>query len=183
VVLGVGLKESDQVVLFTDFDVQECQRRLSAELDEKRWRPWRLWASGYEGSKEMLGWVRGHSFSLRPRRYARNWIAPTFYGRMYPQRGRTRIDGYFERLSWTGIEAEQFFELVSYAFVLALLLFSYLSDASRGIFPQGPWLALIVFSALVVYLFWYVKRAVCRTRPEVLEFLQSTLMAQIEPRQ
>jgi hypothetical protein len=170
------LKESDQVVLFTGFDVPECLRRLSESLDEKRWRPW-----GYAGSKEMLGKVTGHSFSFRPRRYADNLLAPTFYGRLYSQGGRTRIDGYFERPSWTSGLGD-FRWMLAFTVVLALLFSVCLADALRGTVTPASLLGLIAFPTFVAYLARDTKRALRETREDLLDFLQKTLIAQIEPR-
>ncbi len=173
---GGGLKKSDDVVLFTDLDVAECQRRLSEAIDEKHWTP-----LGYKGRKEVIGKLTGHSFSCRLRRYADNLLAPTFYGRMYPQWGRTRIDGYFERPSWTQGLGD-FRWICVFTVVLAILFIVCLVNAIGGTASSSSLLGLIAFPIFVAFLIRYVRGAIQGTRAELLEFLQTALVAQIEPR-
>jgi hypothetical protein len=84
--------------LHTDFDTEECRRRLLKSIDPERqamfFRP------GYRRSKPVIGWIDGYELYLhkRPNWYWRNDFGPQLYGNLLPEARGTLIEGYFDSL-------------------------------------------------------------------------------------
>ena len=166
--------------LRTDFDTEECRRRLIESIDPERRTIFAL--SGYKGSKPVIGWIDGYQFYLHKRRYWRNDFAPLFYGNLLPQDRGTIIEGYFEVQRW----AKWFMRfwlggvvlLGSPMFVLSLL------DLLRG---RSYWegdarIGLLVPPGMALFGILLPKFGLWWGRHEeefILEFLQSTLVARM----
>jgi hypothetical protein len=89
--------------LHTDFDAEECRRRLLRSIDPERRTIFSL--SGYGGSKPVIGRIDGYQlyFHKRPNWYWRNDFRPQFYGNLRPEARGTIIEGYFDSLRWAKI--------------------------------------------------------------------------------
>ena len=166
--------------LRTDFDPEECGRRLLESTDPERRTLFSL--SGYKGSKPVIGRIEGQQFRLHKRRYWHNDFAPQFYGNLLPQSRGTLIEGYFDMRRWTKIFTRIWLAGVLVPgipmFVLSLLDLLRGSTHIKGDLRVGllvpPCLALwgILFPRLGLWLGRHEERF-------ILEFLQKTLVAGI----
>ena len=77
--------------------------------------------SGYAGTSEVLGRIRGMSFRLQKRRYYRNSFAPFFYGQFASADGGTIITGEFKMHPFVRVFMAFWFSFLA-VFVLAALL-------------------------------------------------------------
>ncbi len=172
---GGGLKKSDDVVLFTDLDVAECQRRLNARVDQKR----QPFLGYYAGNQRIVGKIAGNRLSLGVRGYADTSFAPSFSGRLCVQAHGTRVEGYFKR----GIPLlSDKWMFAGMALLAVALFFACLGELLAGTVTFGSVVVLIGFPLCVAYLARCIRHANDRTRVEILDFLQEALVAQIEPR-
>src|SRR5438034_1151738 len=80
------------MILRTRIPIDECKTRLASAVDAERLA---FAASGYAGSKPMLGKFRDATFRLQKRRCYRNSFAPFFFGRFVVSAGGTVIEGDF----------------------------------------------------------------------------------------
>jgi hypothetical protein len=80
--------------LHTDFDAEECRRRLVGGVDPEKRTIFSL--SGYKGSKPVIRWFDGYQFYLHKRRYWHNSFAPLFFGNLVSRDHGTTIEGYFD---------------------------------------------------------------------------------------
>jgi hypothetical protein len=76
---------------------EDILARIQTSIDSERLTPFA--ASGYSGSKPMIGRVSGRTFSLQRRRVGKNGFAPRLVGRVEPDgngalvRARIALDG------------------------------------------------------------------------------------------
>lgn len=170
------MRKSATVVLLTDLDARECQGRLDARVDQKR----QPFFGYYAGNQKIVGKIAENRFSLWVRGYADTSFAPSFSGRLTAQAHCTRIEGHFRK----GIPfLSHQWPLVGIAIFLGLGLF--LEDLSKvlaGIVTLGSVAVVIGFALCVAYLTRCIRHANNETRREILDFLQKTLVARIEPR-
>jgi hypothetical protein len=80
--------------LYSDFNPQECARRLREAIDSER--PAVFSFSGYRGSKPFLGNVDGQQFRLLQRSYDRNSMPVVLAGEFQPHREGTHVKGTFD---------------------------------------------------------------------------------------
>jgi hypothetical protein len=174
------LKFRHFTALHTDFDVEECRRRLIDSIDPEKRSIFSL--SGYKGSKPVIGWINGYEFRLHKRRYWHNDFAPQFYGSLLPQSRGTLIEGYFDVLRWSKIFMRIWLGgavvLGSPIFVLSLIDLMRGTIHSEGNSPLG----LLVPPCLVLFGIVLPKFGLSLGRHEerfILEFLENTLVAGI----
>jgi hypothetical protein len=71
---------------------------LRRAIDPEHWTLFSL--SGYEGTRPILGEVNTNTFRLQKRRISRNDFVGHFYGKIEPEPGGTRVEGYFAAPRW-----------------------------------------------------------------------------------
>jgi hypothetical protein len=139
--------------------------------------------SGYKGNNPMLGEVGVNTFRLQKRRYSRNDFAGQFFARFEPERGGTKIEGYFDAPRWARWYMRVWLAgavlIGTPLFILTIVDMSTGTHHLRG----DPWVGLIVPPALV--LFGVVLPMLGRLlggpdRRLILEHLQRTLSASLE---
>jgi hypothetical protein len=136
--------------------------------------------SGYKGTKLILGEVGQNTFKLQKRRYSRNDFAGQFFARFEPERGGTRIEGYFDAPPWARWYMRIW--LAGAVLIGTPLFISTLVDMSRGSSRPNDWVGLVVPPALI--LFGVAMPMVGRLfgRPDrrlILEHVQHTLGARL----
>jgi len=175
---GLSVKFRHFTTLRTDFDTEECRRRLTESIDPERQTIFSL--SGYRGSKPVIDWIDDYQFHLQQRRYWRNDLGPQFYGNLLPQERGTLIEGYFDVPQWT----KKFMRfwlggvllLGAPIFLLSLLDLLLGSTYVEG----GAGIGLLVPPGMVLFGIFLPKFGLWIGRHEeefILEFLQRTLVA------
>jgi len=164
--------------LHTDFDTEECRRRLTESIDPERQTIFSR--SGYRGSKPVIGWIDGYQLDLHKRRYWHNDFAPQFYGNLLPQDRGTLIEGYFDVPPWTKMFMRFWLGgvllLGGPIFLLSLLDLLQGSNYVEG----GASIGLLVPPGMVLFGIFLPKFGLWFGRHEeefILEFLQRTLVA------
>ena len=159
------------VKLQTHIPIDDCKSRLAASMDAERLAFSR---SGYAGSKEILGKIRGTGFRLQKRRYYRNSFAPYFYGRLEAADGGTRIEGEFKMHPAARIFMTFWFSFLALFAAAALIL------PSQGQPEAGrlPFLAVAAFMAafgvgLIKFSRWLARGE----KVAIMDFLKSKLEA------
>jgi hypothetical protein len=113
------------LVLYTDFNPDECERRLRGSIDFQQSTMFGF--SGYRGSKPFVGEVAGKQFHVLQRvRSNRNSFPPVFTGELQPQGTGTRVVGTFD-LEPTSKIAAGLFALVGLFVMVLIVFFSYKS--------------------------------------------------------
>ena len=175
------MKLRHDTTLHTDFDAEECRRRLIESIDPERRTIFSL--SGYRGSKPVIGWIEGYQFYLHKRRYWHNDFASQFYGNLLPQDRGTLIEGYFDVPRWTKIFMRIWLGgvllLGSPIFVLSLLDLL----PGRGYVEGNPRIGLLAPPCMVLFGVLLPKFGLWLGRHEeqfILEFLERTLVARID---
>lgn len=113
------------LVLHSDFNQDECARRLRGSIDLER--PTMFGFSGYRGSKSFLGEVNGKQFRVIQRIYSsRNTFPTVLTGEFQPQEMGTRVKGTFD-LETTSKIAICLFSVVGLHVMILIILFSYKS--------------------------------------------------------
>jgi hypothetical protein len=166
--------------LRTDFDPEECRRRLVDSIDPEKVTIFSL--SGYRGSKPVIGWIDGDQFCLHKRRYWHNDFAPAFYGNFSAKDRETIIESYFDLSRWPRI-----FMRIWIAGVILLggpIFVLSLSDLLRGThYVQGSLvLGFLVPPGLVLFGVLLPRIGLWLSRNEerfILEFLERMLFARI----
>ncbi|MFZ0640026.1 MAG: hypothetical protein WAN33_09580 [Candidatus Acidiferrales bacterium] len=172
------MKLRHPVTLCTDFNLEECRRRLIESVDPERWTFLSL--SGYKGSKPIIGRFEGNAFCLHKRRYYRNDFAPRFYGSLVSLPRGTRVEGYFDARRDAKLSMRIWLAI---AILIGIPLFvESLRDAllkTRSI-EGNLWVGLLVPSALVLFGIVLPKFGLWLGRGEersILALLESTLVA------
>jgi hypothetical protein len=166
------------ITLRTDFDTEECRRRLIESIDLDQRTIFSL--SGYKGSKPVIGRIEGYQFCLHKRQYWHNDFAPQFYGNLWSQDRGTIIEGYFDMQRWT----KMFMRIwLGFALVVGIPLFLFsFSDLFFGSSNMNgdPRIGLLVPPSLVLFGILLPKLGLWLGRYDeqcILEFLQRTLVA------
>lgn len=161
---------------------QSVAEVLSHSIDEEHWTLFSL--SGYKGGRLILGQVGENTFRLRKRRYSRNDFAGNFYGRVEPEQGGTRIEGYFDTPRW----AKYLIRIwLAGAVLIGTPIFvgTLLDIATHSYHMTGDkWVGLVVPPALVLYgtvLPSLGRLFGKRDRQFILQHIQITLAARLEP--
>lgn len=163
------LRRKPDVEFFTRTPADECLRRLSEAVGQRKW----FW--GFQPGKPIGGWIRKERFYLYKHIYYRNSFMPFLYGNLTPTPHGTYVWGVF----------------VMHPFVLIFLILwfgIFTSSAFQGLyrsltepaFSVAPWLFLaIIFGAgLFVAVMVYVGEWLERGSKEYLkQFLYKTLTA------
>lgn len=89
------------ICLHTQMSISDCVRALQNATDPFVWTIFSL--SGYQGSRPVLGEMKGLSFVLQKRRYYKNGGAPFLFGTFHSENGGTRLDGYFDCHPWARV--------------------------------------------------------------------------------
>lgn len=139
--------------------------------------------SGYKGNRPVLGEVSDSSFRLQKRRYWRNDFAPRFYGKVEPEYGGTRIEGYFDMTRWVKLFMRVWLGGVVLfggpLFVMSLLDVTTGSHHTTG----DTWVGVIVPPSMILFgilLPKFGRLLGCGEERFLLEFLQGTLAARVE---
>lgn len=86
------------VVLHSTLTPEAFQEALRRVIDQEHWAVFSL--SGYEGTRPILGEVERNTFRLQKRRISRNDFSGHFYGKIEPEPGGARVEGYFAAPRW-----------------------------------------------------------------------------------
>jgi hypothetical protein len=166
-------------VLYTDFDAEECRRRLLHSIDPDKFRI--LSRSG--GPRPVIGRIEDRKFRLRKRQYwQHNYYAPQFYGNLLPKQRGTIIEGYFDIRRWPRILTRIW--IAGVILLAAVTVVLYLRDVLWGTTSVQVSLGLLVLPGLVVWGVLLPKLGLWLSRDEeqfILEFLQRTLVANQQP--
>jgi hypothetical protein len=161
---------------------RELVDTLQRTTDQEQWTIFSL--SGYRGGHPILSVVGVGTFRLRKRIKYRNDLARLFYGRFNPESGATRIEGYFDVPGWSRI----FMRIrLAFAVVIGTLIFvSTLIDLLTGTHHVSgdTWIGLVLPPALVLFgmvLPIFGRLIGQRDERFILEYIQNTLAARIEP--
>jgi hypothetical protein len=155
---------------------------LRRSIDEEHWTLFSL--SGYQGNRSLLGVVGENTFRLQKRRSSRNDFVGHFYARFESEPGGTRIEGHFDAPRW----AKYFMRIwLAGAVLIGTPIFvETLMDVTTGSHHMtgDKWVGLVV--PLVLVLFGIIGPKIGRLfgkrdRQFILEHLQNTLAARIEP--
>ena len=164
--------------LRTDFETDQCRRRLIESIDPERRTIFAL--SGYKGSRPVIGWIDGYQFYLHKRKNWHNDFAPLFYGNLLPKDRGTIIEGYFDVQRWVKLFIRFWFGgvvlLGSPIFVLSLLELL----QGRKHVEGDPLIGLFVPPCMVLFGVLLPKFGLWLARHEeqfILQFLQTTLLA------
>jgi hypothetical protein len=139
--------------------------------------------SGYKGNNPMLGEVGVNTFRLQKRRYSRNDFAGQFFARFEPERGGTKIEGYFDAPRWARWYMRVWLAgavlIGTPLFILTIVDVSRGSNRARG----NDWVGLVVPPALVLFGVALPMLGRLLGRPDrrlILEHLQRALGARLE---
>ena len=124
------------LVLSSDFNPEECARRLRKAIDVER--PTVFGFSGYRGSKPFFGRVDGKQFRVLQRIYSnRNSFAPVLTGEFEPQGNGTRVKGVFD-LELTSKIVICLFNAFGLLVLVPIIMYSYTSQpALLAVFVCG----------------------------------------------
>lgn len=112
----------------SDFNSEECARRLREEIDTERPAFFGFMLSGYRGSKPFLGTVNGKRFRVLQRiTFNRNSFPSVLTGEFEPQGTGTRVKGVFD-LELTSKIAILLFNAVGLLVLVPIIMFSYTSQ-------------------------------------------------------
>ena len=156
--------------LHTSLSVAQCQARLASSTDAVRLAiSW----SGYAGSKEILGKIRGTGFRLQKRRNYRNSFAPLFYGQFIGTDDGTTIEGEFRMHRFTRVFIVCWFSFIGLFDIAVLAL---ISRGEPGALAGGTLLLLSsgVLAAFGVGLLKFGQRLAHGEQQVILSFLRST---------
>ena len=167
---------TNTIILRTNFEVQECLRRLEEAADRGQWNPFSL--SGYRGSKPLLAKIDGQEIKVWKRIYYRNDFRPYFYGTLISEADGTRIEGYFGLDQWVRIFMWIWMGFVALSCIPMLTLFVregglHSKDAALDLVP----LYMLAFGVLLPKVGRWIGRGQERF---ILESLQETLAARVE---
>jgi hypothetical protein len=164
--------------LYSDFEIDECRRRLIESIDEKHFAIFS--PSGYKGSKPVIGWLEGYKFLLQKRRYWNNAFAPQFHGNLLPEGKGSQIEGSFD----TPRIAKIFIRIWLVGAILIgapIFILSLLDLIHRHRYVEGDlWVGLVVPPAVVLFGIFLPKFGLLlgsREEEYILEFLRTTLVA------
>jgi len=164
--------------LRTDFDAEECGRRLIQSIDLEQRTIFSL--SGYKGTAPVIGWLDGNQFYLHKRRTYRNDFAPLCYGNFVAQDKGTLVECYFDLRRWTKLFIKLWLTLVILIGV-PIFAISVHDLFKTGHFNDGSeYLGLVVPVAMILFDIYLPKFGLLLGKSEeeiILEFLWSTLVA------
>jgi hypothetical protein len=172
------MERPDTIYLRSDFDVEECLRRLREATDPPKWEF--FFPFGYGGSKPHFGKFRKNQVKIWRRREARNDFAPCFQGKISPEGSGARLVGRFGMDR--SVRLAMAFSLtfaVAVALVTLPSLVEHLSHARQGdlsVFDFIP-LGLVISGILIMR---YGRQIGKKDESFLLEFLQTTLQARRE---
>lgn len=86
------------VIMHSALSPDAFSEALRRAIDEEHWAVFSL--SGFEGNRPILGEIKMNAFRLQKRRFSRNNFSGQFYGRVEPEAGGARIEGYFAAPRW-----------------------------------------------------------------------------------
>jgi hypothetical protein len=160
-------------MLYTDFDTEECRRRLLDSIDTDKFKIF----SSSGGPKPVIGRIEDRKFRLRKRQYwHHNQFAPRFYGNLLPKQRGTTIEGYFDVSRWSKLFTRIW---TAAAILVGAPIFAFsLWDVLRGTYYDA--VGLFVPPSLVLFGVLLPKVGLWLSRDEeqfILEFLQRTLIA------
>lgn len=169
------------IVLHSALDPSTVIERLRTSIDPERRSLFSL--SGYEGDRPILGELNPSTFRLQKRRYSRNDFAGHFYGRVEPEIGGSRIEGYFDAPRWA-----RYFMRVWLGFALlcgAPIFIGTLLDVFTGTHHMNgdTWVGIVVPPLLVFFgTAWpkFLRRFGRGDRRFMLEFVQQAADARVE---
>jgi hypothetical protein len=162
-----------QLDLHSDFDSQECSRRLREVIDAEK--PTAFGFSGYRGSKPFLGEVDENQFRVLKRIYRpRNSFPVVLTGEFHPQGRRTRVKAAFD-LELTSKIAICLFSAVGLLIMVPIVIYSSASHpALSAVFVCG-YGGLLLFSPRIF-------RGYGRDQEkDIADFLRMTLQAKDNP--
>jgi len=169
------------VVLHSNLTPDAVVDALRRSIDEKHWTPFSL--SGYKGNQPLLGKVGESTFRVQKRKFYRNDFAGQFYGRFVPERGGTKIEGYFDSPLW----ARYFMRIwLTFAVLVGTLIFvKTVIDVVVGSHHMSgdQWVGLVVPPVLVLFgiVLPKVGRLLGKSNERfILEHVQTTVAARIE---
>ena len=87
------MERPDTIYLRSDFDVEECLRRLREATNPPKWEF--FFPFGYGGSKPHFGKFRKNQVKIWKRRETRNDFAPCFHGEISPEGSGAQLVGRF----------------------------------------------------------------------------------------
>jgi hypothetical protein len=157
------------LVLSSDFNPEECARRLREAIDAER--PTVFGFSGYRGSKPFLGNVEGKQFRVLQRIYSnRNSFPTVLTGEFEPQGTRTRVNGIFD-LELTSKIAICLFAAVGLLILAPIIMISYRS--------QPVLLAACVcgYGSLLFFMPRIVRSSGRDEERSIADFIRATLQA------
>ena len=162
---------TDRMKLQTRLSIDDCKARLADSVDPVK-LGWTI--SGYAGSREILGKIRGNSFRLQKRRNSRNSFAPYLYGQFKAADGGTRVEDEFRLHPFA-----QIFMALWFSF-LAVFAISMLVLPSQGQAGSVRWPLLAVAAGMAAFGIGLVKFSRWLARNEegaILALLKSSLEA------
>ena len=160
---------STPLVLSSNFNPEECARRLREVIDAER--PTVFGFSGYRGSKPFLGKVAGKQFRILQRIYSNHSsFPPVLTGEFEPQGNGTRVKGVFD-LELTSKIAICLFNAVGLLVLVPIIMFSYIS--------QPVLLAVFVcgYGSLLFLMPRIVRGSGSDQEKSISEFIKVTLQA------
>jgi len=168
------------VVMHSTLTPDAFQEALRRAIDPEHWVVFSL--SGYEGTRPILGEVDRSTFRLQKRRISRNNFSGHFYGKIEPESGGARVEGYFAAPRW----ARYFMRLwVAFAVICGVPLFvSTLRDVNAAGGKIGDlWVGLIV-PPVLVFVGTVLPRITQRfgrgDRRMMIEFVQQVGFAKVD---
>jgi hypothetical protein len=164
--------------LHSDFDTEECVRRLIQSIDPAQRTIFSL--SGYRGTALVIGWLDGNQFYLHKRRIWRNDFAPLCYGNFVTQDKGTLVECYFDLQRWT----KRFMNIwLALAILIGVPIFaiSVYDLFKSGNFNDGSeYLGMVAPVGLILFGIYLPKFGLLLGKSEedfILEFLQRILVA------
>ena len=169
------------VVMHSSLTADAFGEALRRAIDPEHWTLFSL--SGYEGTRPILGEVDSDTFRLQKRRISRNDFTGHFFGKVEPEAGGSRIEGYFAAPRW----ARYFMRLwIAFAVISGVPLFVVsLRDVLTGHHEVGgdSWVGLVVppFLILVGTVLPRITQRFGRgDRRRMIEFVQKVGAAKVE---
>lgn len=158
------------VVLTSDFNPEECARRLREVIDVER--PTFFGFSGYRGSKPFLGKVDGKQFRVLQRTYSnRDSFPPVLAGEFEPQGTGTQVKGVFD-LEVTSKIAICLFQAVGLLVLVPIIMFSYSSQpVLLSVFVGG-------YGSLLFFMPRIVRGSGRDQERSIADFIRVTLLAE-----
>ena len=172
------MESPDTIYLRSDFDVEECMRRLREAIDPPKWEF--FFPFGYGGSKPYFGKFWRNQAKIWKRRETRNDFAPCFHGEISPEGSGVRLVGRFGMDR--AVRLTMAFSL-TFATAIALATLPTLAEhlahptqGHRDVFDFIP-LGLVIFG---IQIMTYGRRIGKKDEDSLLQFLLATLQAKQE---